>query len=226
MGNLYKSSKGIFARFANLIKPQSTNWRGDAGQWINDALGDLDCASNLKLHTVSTNVVNHRFRLPSKIKSLHHLEYKGERLANFSKNGSEYYSIDESQPLYIRTSFETGVINIVYYLLNTDDEGLPLVPNVTGNDVDNYLFWYILKNWLINNTHPIFKYHEIEAKIDGPKGRIDLGLAFAARNALNRLSADDMEALKDSTVGLYKDNDRYENRTSNTDLPDDPKYLY
>ncbi len=72
----------------------------------------------------------------------------GSRLYN--PHNSEYYILN---PNYIQTSFETGTIDVICEVWDTDEEGLPKIP-----DSPYYmeaLQWYILRQFSLGgNKHP------------------------------------------------------------------------
>jgi len=224
--NTFKSAKVIYQRFSSLIKPQTSEWRAEAPEWINTALSQIGNSGNLKLVVSDIRVRNHRFKLPNNIKAVRMIVYNNARLPLYNNHLKDYYLFETSQPNYIQTSFERGDIKLVYYTLNLDVDGDPFIPNNNTGVIDDYLFNYVLRNWLISNKHSVFNYQDVDQKIEGPIGRRDLGLKFAAENALKWLSADEMLVLRDRTIGLYKDYDRFDGQAPADDLAIDPTYNY
>lgn len=209
MDRTYKSAKAIYARFASIMKPQTADWRVNAGDWVNTGMVELGNAANLKEVAEDIIVRNHRFRLPTDAKTVRYIVCEGKRLYKQTVNSEIYYDYNYAQPNYIRTSFQEGTITLVYLTLNLDETGHPMIPHDTTGSVDEYLYYYLMRNWLISNTHPVFNYEKIDRKIEGPEGRRDLGLKFKASNALKWLTQDEMVELRDKTIGLYKDYDRF-----------------
>lgn len=226
MDNIYKSSKTTFARFASLIKPQTAEWRANAGDWINTGMVEVGNAANLKEVVRTIKVANHRLLLPTNAKTVRFIEYNDRRLLKKTEGREVWYDYDHTQPNYVRTSFEKGEVRLVYCTLNLDVDGYPMIPQDATGALDEYLFFYILRNWLISNTHTVFNYDGINRKIEGPEGHPQVGLKFKASNALKWLSKDDMEVLRDATIGLYKDYDRFSSEAEMDDLPVDTNYLY
>lgn len=227
MPKVYKSSRQVFARFANLIKPQNSTWRADAPEWVNTALKDIGNGSNLKYEYRVIQVRNHRFKAPISVKSINKIYANGIELPLYREDRQVWYRVSIDHPNYIETSFQTGEVKVLVTTLNIDDDGYPCIPEDNTGDIEEYLFYYILRNWLMQgNTHPIFKYDIIDSKIEGPIGRRDLGLRFAARNAMKRLDPAELDNLAEKSIGLYRTTDKYNIDNIKQQLPDDPNYNF
>lgn len=100
-----------------------------------------------------------------------------------SRTYFEYYNLN---PGVIETSFESGIINLTYTGAVSDDNGMPLIPDVY--EFKEALAWYIVSRILLRGyEHPVIKWETANTEWENFKRR--------ARNQVKMPSIDRMDAL-------------------------------
>lgn len=101
----------------------------------------------------------------------------------YNKYGFHYYNL---QPGCIETTFEEGCITLIYTGSVSDENDLPLVPNVF--EFKEAIAWFIMSRLLLGGyEHPVLNYEKADAKWEFFK--------LAARNKIKMPSIDRMQAL-------------------------------
>lgn len=104
-------------------------------------------------------------------------------------------------PGYIITSFEEGVVKLHYSKYPTDEDGLPMIPDIEA--VKTAMMWYIFMNLLASGyEHPVFKYQDAEARYNSFREE--------AWDRMRGMSVDTAERLRRSMVRLIPREYQYE----------------
>jgi hypothetical protein len=208
----YESCKKIIADFYRDCRPSSSDWTGDAIEWINFALGELGGGFNMEIISIDLEVVNHRTTIPCNSKAIKYIKYGTQRLPKapvmnideYDRTGALYYCELRSSNI-IETSFANGTIQLYYMSLAKDAEGYPLVPDGGQMLVRKYLYEYILMKWLERgNIHPVRKWDEVRSGIYARYGD-GAGLLERTRTSCKFPSVNSMDYLYKSLVNLIKD---------------------
>lgn len=171
------SSSAVVGKFVRDFKPTNTAFEADAIEWIAEALDIMHLQPAEILKSASFIVANNRTKIPCDVIAVTAVQVcaiDGDPIPGtpFLKSPSQIHIEDVATSLtpfyqhrgnFFHFAFEAGEGRISYLGLPVDECGYPLVPDNTK--VTNAIQWYILMKWLgQGNTHPTFKYVDIEQR--------------------------------------------------------------
>lgn len=112
------------------------------------------------------------------------------------------YILDEQ---YIKTSTKEGFIQIAYQAIQTDNEGLPMVPDDTKitEALKYYILWQYAEPAYYRKDVPKDIYNDIKTQY--------MWYVGAATNMLNMPSPDQMKTLENGIIRLIKSSTQHEN---------------
>lgn len=158
----FTSSKVVYARVQRYVIGSA--WLGTGMLWLGDGIQKLGYASKRKnlVESKALVIANHKVEIPCDVEFIEkviHVESGCRLMINkdssmlalscddyiFSKqNIGEWYDVN---PPYIRTSFESGTIDLFYRSYEMDEEGFLLIPDVA--EYREALVWNVLKNLIL-----------------------------------------------------------------------------
>lgn len=117
-----------------------------------------------------------------------------------SQSIQDFYQLELD---YIKTSFETGSIDIYYRRIDVDEEGYPLIPDL--EEAKLALQWYVLGNMCMTGyklADPRMDYEFCEERANRYFNR--------AKNMIKTPSEDELESAKNLLVNLIPPSNYYE----------------
>jgi hypothetical protein len=155
----FTSSKVVIARVGRFINGSS--WISISAMYLGDGIQELGYASKRKNKVESKSLIveNHKAEIPCDLEILEYVYYNGCRLPLnrdsrmlaltcddyvWDNQGANWYDIEVP---YIRTSFESGKIEITYRGFEYDIDGYIMIPDLVS--YREALVWYMLKNLVL-----------------------------------------------------------------------------
>lgn len=113
-------------------------------QWIGECLKKINFPLNLSVHKITLEVNNYKALFPCDMYDYIHFEVNGVRLMLNNSVDSSYVDcklLYKPNGMYVDFNFECGNVDMFYYKMLVDDNGLPLIPD--EEYLKEALFWYI-----------------------------------------------------------------------------------
>lgn len=204
MINKTVSSGQVIARMFRLFHPNTSLWVRDAIESIADGLEEIGIFCGYEEKCFELCVYNYKVKIPCNIEKIQVIQKNNVNLPLLqsltkSKIGIDknYYYLENN---YIKTGFIEGKIEVFAIVLPTDEDGLPLVPDVY--EVKNYLAHKAFLDILSTGyKHPVFSYEKIYELL---YAGFDC-LLSKARNSSIDISIDRLELVKQrwTTIGSF-----------------------
>jgi len=208
----YTSSKSIIGRVSRLV--DSADWKSMGSLYLSDGIQKIGLNHATKYTATKGNdlevgntcllpVANHLAEIPSDLEILVRVFYKGLRLPYsidpaihalngcddylWGKNGSgtDFYAINDG---FIKTSFASGEIKLIYKKFDCDQEGFIMIPDVV--EYKEALVWTVFTSLLLEGY---------KAKLQGMSFGEAESRAYdkvsVARGRMKQMNKDEREAL-------------------------------
>lgn len=217
-----QSSQVVLSKIYRDLKPKDSSWEVDAIEWIGEALEFIGYFSGFELKEKQVRVHDHRAILPPELYTLLLVKVGNLKLreengidplsfgrtaeivyrTNLTNTGgdysfqqltiypNEYYYLE---PNYIKTSFGSGMVRLIYLGFPVDDCGYPMIPdNIV---VKQAIEWYIIRQMILGGYEHRFLTWDV-ADINWKH------YCVAAGNDLAYPSIERMEDFKDKWVRM------------------------
>ncbi len=154
--------KSLLLNIKNTFEFNDNNWKDKAIDFIADGLSIIGCPSIFEKVSEQFDIEDYRVVIPSDVQNIIELTDTCNReivIMNTNNLLSDCKCSVETSPTYAEINggwfnfnVETGKVNVIYYKLPLDDDGLPTIPN--NPRVFEALGWYVtFKLMLAGNKH-------------------------------------------------------------------------
>lgn len=154
--------KSVLLNIKNTFEFNDNNWKDKAIDFIADGIRIIGCPSVFEKISEQFEVEDYRLVIPSVAENIIEITDTCNRdipimntntLLNDCKcavgNSGNYAEINSG---WFNFNFETGTVNVIYFGLPLDDDGLPMIPD--NPRVFEALGWYVtFKLMLAGNKH-------------------------------------------------------------------------
>lgn len=212
----FKSIGSIIARLYRDLGANTELNESDIIEWSADALNMIGAYHQYDEVSKCLDVCNHQVELPCGFHKLVDISYKNKPIAwatntlshNYECDGCKIPNCGTQETFYItdgylRTSFESGKICIVYLGIIVDDDGFPMIPDDIYFDkaITSYC------TYMLDRIH--FRAGRITESVYRDSERDWLFYVNSARGAANMPNAAQMERLKNVWVRLIPKQNEY-----------------